>query len=119
MTTVLIGTTSAGSSMDVHNAAVLAAATYASGHGIRCLPQTVFGSNLAVNENTLAKCAMDMGADYWLSVENDVTFPEDAVVRLVAHGKDIVGATTLWKEWAPVESYRRDECRVMGLELTA
>lgn len=64
---------------------------------------SVFGAALAVlNEknsmitdarNKLVKRALDFGADWLLFIDSDMIFPMDALMRLIAHDKDIVGAT--------------------------
>lgn len=56
------------------------------------------GSNIAENQNALADKAEEMGADYLLLMETDMIAPRDAVARLLAHGKDIVGACYPFKD---------------------
>lgn len=41
----------------------------------------------------LAEAAESLGADYLLFLDSDMTFPQDTPQRLLAHNKDIVGAT--------------------------
>lgn len=43
--------------------------------------------------NHLAWNAVRQGADWLLFIDSDMTFPPDAMLRLVNHDKDIVGAT--------------------------
>jgi len=50
------------------------------------------GTLICDQRTTLAKKAVDSGADYVLWLDSDMRFPKDALTRLLAHGKDIVGA---------------------------
>lgn len=59
--------------------------------GLACLSQR--GSQISKQRNDLVERAMEAGADYLLQVDSDMTFPPDALMRLLAHKKDIVGAT--------------------------
>lgn len=43
------------------------------------------------NREQLMRQAYDMGASHLLFVDTDVTFPPDAINRLISHGKDVVG----------------------------
>lgn len=43
--------------------------------------------------NRLVQRALDLKADYVLFMDSDMKFPFDALLRLVTHDKDIVGAT--------------------------
>ena len=48
-------------------------------------------SGIARNRNILAKAAVETGSTHILMLDSDMTFPPDLLVRLLAHGKDIVG----------------------------
>lgn len=51
-------------------------------------------SMITAARNNLTQQALDsFGADYMLWLDSDMTFPPDVLQRLLAHGKDIVGAT--------------------------
>lgn len=50
-------------------------------------------SMITMARNDLVSRSLDLGADYILFVDSDLTFPPDAAVRLMGHGRDIVGAT--------------------------
>ena len=50
-------------------------------------------SRIAFNRNMLVTLAREQGATHILFIDADMTFPNNALDRLVAHGKDIVGAT--------------------------
>lgn len=64
---------------------------------------SMYGASMAlINEkssmitkarNSLVQKALDLGAEWMLFVDSDMTFPADALLRLLAHEKDIVGAT--------------------------
>lgn len=53
---------------------------------------TVESASVAENRNRLVKRALDSGADYVLFVDSDMSFPPDALERLLADDRDIVGA---------------------------
>lgn len=61
-------------------------------------PQDCEGSNIAGNQNKLARMAVDGGHDYLLLIETDVAFPSHALAQLLSHGKDVIGCSTPWKE---------------------
>lgn len=63
----------------------------------------VESSMISKGRNDLAQMAIDTGVDYILFVDSDMMFPPDALVRLLRHGKDVVGATYN-KRVAPYES---------------
>jgi hypothetical protein len=50
-------------------------------------------SMITMARNDLAQRALEMNADYCLFIDSDLVFPPDALVRLLSHNKDIVGAT--------------------------
>ncbi len=50
-------------------------------------------SIVAMARNNGVKCAQDMRADFILFLDSDMTFPRSTLHRLLAHRKDIVGAT--------------------------
>lgn len=52
------------------------------------------GSRITSNRNRLAADARAKGATHIFFVDSDMDFPPDALLRLLAHDKDIVGATT-------------------------
>ncbi len=52
------------------------------------------GSRITSNRNQLAKLAMRRGATHILWIDSDMSFPPNALQRLLAHQKDIVCATT-------------------------
>lgn len=49
------------------------------------------GSIVVNNRNRLAELAREWGADWLLWLDADHYFPEDTLLRLLAHGRDIVG----------------------------
>ncbi|HEX6377247.1 MAG TPA: hypothetical protein VFZ91_16170 [Allosphingosinicella sp.] len=48
-------------------------------------------SSIAYNRRRLVLLALEWGADYVLWVDGDMTFPPDGLLRLLAHGKAVVG----------------------------
>ena len=50
-------------------------------------------SVLADAKNITVKESLEWGADYILFLSGDITFPNDSLHRLLAHGKDIIGVT--------------------------
>lgn len=73
------------------------------------------GSNIAENQNCLADKAEELGADYLLMLETDMAVPPDALVRLVSHGVDIVGAVYPFKDHDLLASLYRGEDRPLRL----
>lgn len=69
----------------------LAALTYAS--GVRLALVNTKGSLVQTNRNNAVVQAKQLGVDYLLFIDSDMTFPMNALKRLLAHGKDIVAAT--------------------------
>lgn len=63
--------------------------------GIRCNVQPVINFALPNAHNALVELARMDGSTHLMLVETDNTFPHDALVRLLAHDKPIVGATYL------------------------
>lgn len=55
-----------------------------------CLFDFVRGYDCATARNRIARKAQELGADYLLMVDNDVTPPKDALVNLLSHGVDVV-----------------------------
>lgn len=51
------------------------------------------GSMISGQRNDLVDRALGMGADYLMWIDADMTFPRDAIIRLLRRGKDIVGAS--------------------------
>ena len=69
----------------------LAALTYASGLPLALI--NTKGSLVQTNRNNAVVQAKQLGVDYILFIDSDMTFPMTALKRLLAHGKDIVAAT--------------------------
>lgn len=65
-----------------------------SGADIEMCRWNAVGSVIAHNRNRLVDEAKKYGATHLLQIDADSTFPPDALVRLLKHDKDIVGATT-------------------------
>jgi hypothetical protein len=59
--------------------------------------QTILINNkssiVAVARNNAVHMAQEFGADFMLFLDSDMVFPRSTLHRLLAHGKDIVGAT--------------------------
>lgn len=51
------------------------------------------GSHISKQRNDMVEKALASGADYLLQIDSDMVFPPDALLRLIEHQKDIVGAT--------------------------
>ncbi len=78
------------------------------------------GSNIAENQNALVDIAEDNGMDFILFMETDIGAPGEALMMLMSHGKDIVGATTAYKDHDLLAKNLADEkanLRYMGQEL--
>jgi hypothetical protein len=50
-----------------------------------------FAGDVAENQNIFAQQAINTESDYLLLIETDMIFPPDALMRMLAHEKDIVG----------------------------
>lgn len=51
------------------------------------------GSLIVTNRNTLVEQAAQLECEWLLFLDSDMLFPRDTIARLIAHDKDIVGAT--------------------------
>jgi len=56
------------------------------------MPAFRSGQDPAQSRNETAKIVIEHGADWVLFIDSDMTFPGNALDRLIAHDKDIVGA---------------------------
>lgn len=61
--------------------------------GIDCAFINVQSSQITHGRNTTVKIALQENCDAIFFVDSDMKFPPDALLRLLAHDKDIVGAT--------------------------
>lgn len=61
--------------------------------GVTIGVNTVVGTILPDQRNTLANHALSVGADYLLWVDTDMRFPRDGLARLLAHKLPIVAAS--------------------------
>jgi GT2 family glycosyltransferase len=52
------------------------------------------GYTIAENRSYCVAQARKAGCDYLLFVDDDMTFPEDTLDRLLAHGKEVVGVAS-------------------------
>ena len=60
------------------------------------LNQSLLGqqqAGIADSRNTLVRNALEVGADYLFWIDSDMAFDPSGMLRLLSHGKDIVGAT--------------------------
>lgn len=62
-------------------------------HGAALNIANIRSSLVAVNRNEIVKAAREQGSEFVLMADADMTFPPDALHRLLAHGKDVVGVT--------------------------
>ncbi|MCW3657549.1 glycosyltransferase [Burkholderia cenocepacia] len=69
----------------------LAALAFTTRHPIALL--NAKGSLVVTNRNTLVDQAAQLDCEWLLFLDSDLVFPRDTVARLIAHDKDIVGAT--------------------------
>lgn len=117
---VLLGSPTTGSEYAAHKQSVFRLVGACNPDLIYVTPRDCEGSNIAGNQNRLARQAVDQGYDYLLLAETDVAFPSHALAQLLSHGKDIIGCSTPWKERellaARLDGQTR-EPRYMGHEL--
>ena len=57
--------------------------------GHEALFESVRGYDVATARNRIAQTALNLGTDYVLMVDNDVTLPKDALVKLLEDPKDV------------------------------
>lgn len=84
-----------GNTWDARTGASISAMTAYSSHaGIEMAICGLQGSVISDQRNCLVDIGINqMNADYLLFIDSDMVFPPDTLVRLIGHGKDIVGAT--------------------------
>lgn len=95
---VLVGSPTTGSEYAAHKQSIFRMVGASNPEEAWVVPHDCEGSNIAGNQNELAKMAVDQGFDYLLLAETDVSFPSHALAQLLSHGKDIIGCSTPWKE---------------------
>lgn len=95
---VMAGSPTAGSECAAFKQSVFRLVGASNPDEIWMTPQDCEGSNIAGNQNKLARMAVDGGYDYLLLIETDVAFPSHALAQMLSHGKSIVGCSTPWKE---------------------
>ena len=57
--------------------------------GHECLFESVRGYDVATARNRIAQKSLNLGTDYVLMVDNDVTLPKDALVKLLENAKEV------------------------------
>lgn len=67
--------------------------SFSSMHGIAFVLLNLEGSMISQQRNAIVETALRENADYLMWIDADMRFPPDALVRLLSHEKDIVGAT--------------------------
>ena len=73
----------------------------------------VRGYDCATARNNIAQRAMDVGSDYLMMVDNDVTPPQNALVDLLSHGVDCVGGFYLHRKPDNTPSDNTCVCRLL------
>lgn len=82
----------AGTAGDLARMMAYTAAHYVPEGGIKALlVNQVTGTLISDARNELARGALAQDVDYMLWVDSDMRFPRDALVRLLVHGKAMVG----------------------------
>lgn len=95
---IMIGSPTSGSTYDGFSDSLWGLFSHHNPERAILLRRWCAGSNIAENQCTLAGLARDWGADYLLLIETDVIFPNNALDLLLEADKDIIGATTQYKE---------------------
>jgi hypothetical protein len=72
--------------------AITGLACYSMMQGVLVWMQSHQGSMITHSRNSLVETMIGLNPDYLLWIDSDMTFPPDALVRLMQHQKDIVGA---------------------------
>lgn len=117
---VLLGTPSTGQVSEGYLESVFALLGACDPDRVLVWRRMSMGSNICENQNTLIDMAEDEKADYVLLWESDVAVPAEALARLLVQKKEIIGATTLFKEHdllADLLAEKERSPRVMGFEL--
>ncbi len=86
--------------------AVAALSAYSAMQGIDLMIINLQGSMITASRNNTVQAALAENMDYLMWIDSDMVFPPDALHRLLAHDKDIVGATYN-KKVAPYETLGR------------
>ncbi len=77
--------------------------------GISVLSMKTEGVYVFMQRNIMAQKALDLECTHVMFVDNDMVFPEDTIMRLLAHDKDIV--TTNY-----VVKMKRGKCRFAAMD---
>jgi hypothetical protein len=82
-------------SLGLHKSSMSVSLASLAAHSLGCGIQiNIFGhdlSGIAQNRNLMAEKAIEMGSTHILTIDSDMTFPGDLLVRLLLRAKDIVG----------------------------
>ena len=81
--------------------------------GHECLFEFVRGYDCATARNNIVRKALDLGADYLMMVDNDVTPPRDALVNLIEHGTEVVSGYYAHRDRDNVFDGRTCICKLM------
>lgn len=97
---IIVGSPTYGAAQDAYVETIMRIMASFDGRAVKLLYVPCNGSNIAENQNVLAGKVEETGADYLLLVETDmgVYRAEQALPRLLAHNKDIAGATYMFKD---------------------
>lgn len=105
---VMVGIPSGNTWMARTATAVAGLCAYTGMNGISLGVVGLEGSVISKQRNDLVNIARQHKMDYILQIDSDLVFPPDALLRLLKHDKDIVGATYN-KRVAPYETLGRLE----------
>lgn len=71
---------------------VVALSTYSALSGVEIVMLNVQSSMISNSRNQTVRIALENNVDYVMWIDSDMRFPPDTLLRLLAHGRDIVGA---------------------------
>jgi glycosyltransferase involved in cell wall biosynthesis len=79
-------------------------------NGIMCNIQNMRCSSPPAARNALVKIAFDYEMDWVLFIDSDMTFPADALIRLLSHNVNVVGCTYARRSepWAVLGQFEED-----------
>lgn len=80
--------------------------------GHECLFEFVRGYDCATARNNIVKRALDLGVDYVMMLDNDVTVPKDALVNLISHGVDVCSGYYAHRNKENDSTDRTNVCRL-------
>ena len=80
--------------------------------GHTCVFEFVRGYDCATARNNIVQKALEMGADYVMMVDNDVTVPPNALVNLISHGVDVCSGYYAHRDKTGEDTDKTNVCKL-------